>query len=157
MRIRTFAEEQWLPRPRDEVFAFFADAGNLQAITPPWLHFRIVTPCPVAMRAGTLIEYRLRLFGAPFAWRTQIEVWEPGIRFVDAQLAGPYALWRHEHAFRAEPGGTQMSDTVDYALRFGPAGHLAHALAVRRWLDAIFEHRRRRIAELLAPRTDEGS
>lgn len=151
-RVWRLRREQLVARPLPEVFAFFADAGNLEAITPPWLNFRIVTPRPIAMAQGARIEYRLRLFGVPFGWRTRIEAWEPGVRFVDAQLAGPYALWWHEHLFRAVPGGTHMTDTVDYALRFGPAGRLAHALAVRRWLDAIFDYRRERIAQLLAPR-----
>ena len=135
--------EQRLPGPPEEVFPFFADAGNLEAITPAWLGFRIVTPRPIDMRAGALIEYRLRLHGVPVSWLTRIESWEPPVRFVDAQLRGPYALWHHTHEFEADgDGGTLMRDTVRYALPLGPVGALAHRALVRRDLAAIFDFRR---------------
>lgn len=140
---------QLVPRPRAEVFAFFADAHNLERITPGFLRFRIVTPDPIAMHAGTRIDYRLSLFGVPFGWRTLIEVYEPGRRFVDVQLAGPYRRWRHLHAFEDAPGGTRMLDRVEYELPLGPLGDLAHALVVRRQLRTIFDHRRRVIDALL--------
>jgi ligand-binding SRPBCC domain-containing protein len=139
---------QLIPRPRPEVFAFFADAHNLERITPPTLHFRICTPSPIEMRAGTLIDYRLSLFGVPFRWRTLIEAFEPETRFVDVQLQGPYRRWHHAHAFEDAPGGTLMRDRVEYELPLGPLGGLAHALLVRRQLRAIFDHRREAIARL---------
>jgi ligand-binding SRPBCC domain-containing protein len=143
----TLRREQRLPGAPDEVFPFFADAGNLEAITPPWLSFRIVTPRPIPMGAGTLIEYRLRLRGLPISWLTRIETWEPGVRFVDAQLRGPYALWHHTHEFAPAPGGgTLMRDTVRYALPLGPAGALAHRLFVRRDLERIFDFRQEAVA-----------
>jgi len=134
---------QLVPRPRAEVFAFFADAHNLEAITPAFLRFRIVTPGPIAMHAGTRIEYRLSLFGVPFGWRTLIERYEPDARFVDVQLSGPYRRWRHTHDFEDAPGGTLMRDRVEYELPLGPLGALAHAALVRRQLEIIFDHRRR--------------
>ena len=144
----TLRREQTLPGTPDAVFGFFADAGNLEAITPPWLGFRIVTPRPIDMGVGTLIEYRLRLHGLPISWLTRIEVWEPGARFVDQQLRGPYALWHHTHEFAPAPGGgTRMTDTVRYALPFGPAGGIAHALFVRRDLRRIFDHRFAAVAQ----------
>ena len=144
----TLVREQRLPGPPDEVFGFFADAGNLEAITPPWLSFEIVTPRPIEMGRGTLIEYGLRLHGVPVSWLTRIEVWEPGRRFVDQQLRGPYALWHHGHEFAPAPaGGTLMRDTVRYALPAGPFGALAHRLFVRRDLDRIFDHRSTAVAE----------
>jgi ligand-binding SRPBCC domain-containing protein len=142
--------EQRLPRPPQEVFPFFADAGNLEAITPDWLRFRIVAPRPIEMRAGTLIEYRLRLHGLPISWLTRIEAWEPGARFVDMQLTGPYRLWHHTHEFEPDgAGGTVMRDTVRYALPFGPLGAVAHRAFVARDIAAIFDHRVRRVAELV--------
>lgn len=142
----TLRREQLLPGTPDDVFGFFADAGNLEAITPPWLRFRIVTPRPIPMGRGTLIEYRLRLHGLPISWLTRIEVWEPGRRFVDQQLHGPYALWHHTHEFQATADGTLMRDTVRYALPFGALGGVAHALFVRRDLERIFDFRRTAIA-----------
>ena len=134
--------EQRLPGPPERVFPFFADAANLEAITPPWLSFRVVTPRPVEMRAGTLIEYRLRLHGLPIRWLTRIEVWEPPHRFVDAQLSGPYKLWHHAHEFAPDgDGGTIMRDTVHYALPYGPLGEIARRLFVARDLASIFDHR----------------
>jgi ligand-binding SRPBCC domain-containing protein len=146
--VHVLEREQLIRRPREEVFRFFADAGNLEALTPDFLRFRILTPRPIPMRAGTLIDYRLSLAGVPFRWRTRIDVWDPPHRFVDVQLSGPYRLWHHTHELREVPGGTLMRDTVRYALPFGPLGSLAHALFVRRAVATIFDHRRRRVEEL---------
>jgi hypothetical protein len=142
--------QQRLPGPPDAVFPFFADALNLERITPPWLGFRVVTGGPIAMGPGALIEYRLRLHRVPVRWLTRIEVWEPPLRFVDAQLRGPYRTWRHEHRFEAAPGdGTLMRDRVEYELPLGALGRLAHGLFVRRDLERIFDHRRAAVAALL--------
>lgn len=132
---------QFLPRPREEVFAFFEDARNLEAITPPFLRFRVTTPGPIEMREGTLIEYRLSLFGIPFGWKTRIDVYEPGVRFVDRQLEGPYRLWRHTHTFEDVAGGTRMTDRVEYESPLGPLGTIADALFVKRTVAKIFDHR----------------
>ena len=140
--------EQLLPRPIGEAFAFFAQPGNLEAITPPWLNFKIRTPQPIVMRAGARIVYRLRYFGLPLTWHTLIEDYEPGVRFVDLQEKGPYAYWRHEHVFHSVEGGTQMCDRVEYRLFFGPLGKLANSLWVRRSVERIFDHRRQTIAAI---------
>jgi ligand-binding SRPBCC domain-containing protein len=142
---------QHVPRPRDEVFAFFADAHNLEAITPAFLRFRIVTPGEIPMAAGAIIDYRLSLSGVPFRWRTRIVVFEPGVRFVDVMLRGPYRSWEHTHTFADAPGGgTVVSDRVVYELPLGRLGAVAHTLLVRRALAAIFDHRRAETARLLA-------
>ncbi len=134
----------WLPRTRAEVFPFFADARNLEAITPPWLRFSVLTPAPIEMRAGALIDYRLRLHGVPLRWRTEIAAWEPPHRFVDRQLAGPYALWEHEHRFRDAAGGVVMSDSVTYRIRGGHlADRIGDAAVARRDLRRIFAFRSR--------------
>jgi len=146
----TLRREQHLPGSPEEVFPFFADAGNLEAITPPWLGFEVVTPRPIAMRPGALIEYRLRLHRLPVSWLTRIEEWEPGVRFVDAQLTGPYKLWHHTHEFEpAAGGGTLMRDVVRYALPLGPLGTLAHAVLVRRDVERIFDFRAEAIPRVL--------
>jgi ligand-binding SRPBCC domain-containing protein len=150
LRYHVLRREQRLPLPPGEVFPFFADAHNLEAITPPWLGFRVLTPRPIDLRVGTLIEYRLRLHGLPLAWLTQIADWAPGERFVDVQLAGPYGLWHHTHEFAPDgAGGTVMRDTVRYALPWWPLGEVAHAVLVRRDLAAIFDYRHRAVAERL--------
>ena len=150
LRYHVLKSEQRLPGTPAEVFPFFADARNLEAITPSWLSFRVTTPLPVEMRAGALIEYRLRLHGIPITWLTRIEEWLPGVRFVDQQLAGPYRLWHHTHEFEPDgQGGTLMRDTVRYALPFWPLSEVAHALLVRRDLAAIFEFRRAEVARRL--------
>lgn len=140
--------EQHLPAAPDEVFPFFADAHNLERITPPWLGFRIVTPAPISMHEGARIDYRLRLAGVPLGWRTVIREWKPGERFVDEQERGPYALWRHEHVFTPAGDGTLMLDRVDYRLPLGPLGRAAHAVAVRSVLAAIFDYRFDRVREI---------
>jgi ligand-binding SRPBCC domain-containing protein len=144
--VRTLKREQLLPAPPDEVFDFFSDAHNLAAITPPWLHFRVVTAAPIAMRPGTLIEYRLRLHRLPVNWLTRIESWLPGRRFEDRQVRGPYRLWHHTHTFEPCDGGTRVRDLVRYAMPLGPLGRLAHAAVVRRDLERIFDFRRDAVA-----------
>jgi ligand-binding SRPBCC domain-containing protein len=145
MSPRTFRSEIWLPRPLEEVFAFFADAGNLQALTPPWLDFTILTPSPIPMRPGTRIDSRLRLHGFPIRWQTEITAWEPPHRFVDEQRRGPYRLWVHEHRFETCDGGTHIADNVRYAV---PGGWLVERLIVRRDVERIFEFRRQKLLEL---------
>jgi len=129
-----------LPLRVDEVFTFFADAGNLQRITPPELHFEILTPLPVEMGRGTLLEYRLGLFGVPFRWRTRIAAWDPPHGFVDVQLSGPYAVWEHTHVFVPTDAGTLIDDHVRYRLPLSPLGEVAYPV-VRRQLDRIFSYR----------------
>ena len=140
---------QLIRRPREEVFAFFADAGNLEAITPDFLQFKILTPRPIEMRAGTLIDYRLKLAGVPFYWQTRIETFDPPYSFSDLQVKGPYRRWHHWHEFYDVPQGTIAVDRVEYELPVGPLGRLARLLFVERNLEQIFEHRRQRLRELL--------
>jgi ligand-binding SRPBCC domain-containing protein len=149
MDIRILQREQRLPGTPAEVFEFFADARNLEAITPPLLRFRVVTPAPISMRRGTLIRYRLRVRGVPVRWLTEIKEWDPPHRFVDQQLKGPYALWHHTHTFEADGHETIMRDTVRYRIGYGPLGALADALLVRRDVAAIFDYRAQRVRELL--------
>jgi ligand-binding SRPBCC domain-containing protein len=144
MTVHEFHSELWLPRPRAEVFPFFADARNLEAITPDWLHFEVLAPGPFEMRTGLRIDYRLRIHGLPLRWQSEITVWEPPHRFVDEQRRGPYRLWRHEHRFAERDGGTLCTDHVRYAV---PGGGLVHRLFVRRDVERIFEFRRRKLAE----------
>lgn len=120
------------------MFAFFADATNLEAMTPAWLHFQMISPAPIAMEAGTLIDYRIRVHGLALNWRTRINVWEPPHRFVDEQVRGPYRLWIHEHVFEPLNDGTLMRDHVRYAV---PLDFIAHRLIVRRDLERIFTFR----------------
>lgn len=136
--------------PLDAVFAFYAEAQNLERLTPRFLRFRILTPTPIVMAAGARIAYELSLFGVPLMWRTRITEWEPGVRFVDEQESGPYAYWRHTHEFEATSGGTVIRDRVDYALPFGALGALAHRLFVRRTLERIFDYRRAAAARVFA-------
>jgi ligand-binding SRPBCC domain-containing protein len=155
MKIYEYRSEQSVPRPLDEVFAFFSDARNLEAITPPWLSFEILTPQPIPMQPGTLIDYRLRWHGVPLRWRTEITRWEPPLVFADEQLRGPYALWRHTHRFEALGNGTRILDHVQYALPLGPLGQLAHAVSVRANIGQIFEYRRDRIRQRFGDPADD--
>jgi ligand-binding SRPBCC domain-containing protein len=140
--------EQWLPRPRNELFPFFAEAANLEKITPPFLHFRILTPLPIQMRQGARIDYKISLHGIPMRWRTEITVWEPPFRFVDTQIKGPYRQWIHEHTFEERDGGTLCRDRVEYRV---PGGALVHTLLVERDVRTIFAYRREALARIFSP------
>jgi ligand-binding SRPBCC domain-containing protein len=138
VKIHEFRTELWLPLSPEKVFPFFADAFNLETITPPWLHFNVLTPRPIVMREGTLIDYQLRLRGLSVCWRTRITSWQPSHRFVDEQLRGPYRQWIHEHIFEPRDGGTLCRDIVKYAV---PFDFLVHPLFVRRDVKNIFTFR----------------
>jgi ligand-binding SRPBCC domain-containing protein len=145
MKIHTLQSEVWVPRPREEIFEFFSRAENLEALTPPWLHFSLLSPNPIAMKAGTTIPYRVRLHGIPLRWESEITVWDPPHRFVDEQRKGPYSRWIHEHHFLEHAGGTKIRDTVQYSLS---GGLLVQRLFVAQNLDRIFEFRRQKVAEI---------
>jgi ligand-binding SRPBCC domain-containing protein len=140
--------EQWIPQLPNDVFQFFSNAGNLEKLTPPWLNFRILTAEPIRLHKGAEIRYQLSWRGIPLRWKTEITRWEPIAVFEDLQVSGPYRLWHHTHTFEPSRGGTLMTDTVRYALPFGPLGRIAHALMVRRNIEAIFDYRYRQIAAL---------
>ena len=148
-RAHTLRRTQVVPATLDEAFAFFADPHNLEAITPPWLRFRIVE-APAQVERGALIRYRLRLFGIPIGWLTEITAWEPPGHFVDKQVRGPFRVWEHRHRLTATAGGTEIADEVRYRLFLGPLGELVRRLVVRRWLDGIFDYRARAVAEWFA-------
>lgn len=139
---------QFIPRSRHEVFGFFSNAANLEKLTPPFLRFEILSPLPIVMRPGALIDYRLNLYGLPVHWQTEIATFDPENSFSDVQLKGPYRKWHHLHQFSEVPGGTEMRDAVDYEIPFGLFGRMAHPLFVRRSLQKIFDYRWRVVEEL---------
>ena len=147
--IHRLERTQLIERTLPEVFAFFADASNLELITPHFLRFRTVTRAPIAMRVGTRIDYEISLLGVPMHWRSHISTWEPNVRFVDEQERGPYALWHHTHDFEAQGDATLVRDTVLYSEPFGPLGSIAHVLFVERTLNRIFDFRREATARAL--------
>lgn len=145
MKIFEYTTTLWLPVPRPELFPFFAEARNLEKISPPWLSFSVLTPEPIQMAEGTLIDYRLRWRGIPMRWQSEISVWDPPRLFVDRQVRGPYRMWHHEHRFDDKDGGTEVSDHVRYAV---PFGRLANWISVRRDVESIFAHRREQLLTL---------
>lgn len=149
MRVHELERVQVVPLPPADAFRFFGDIRNLEPLTPPWLRFRVLTDRDLQLEPGALIEYRLTLHAVPVRWITRIEEWEPGHRFVDSQIRGPYRLWEHTHTFTPVDGGTRIQDRVRYALPYGPLGVLAHRAFVRRDLRRIFDYRRDATARLL--------
>ncbi len=137
-----FRAEALLPAPLDRTFAFFADAANLERLTPPWVNFRILTPMPVVMREGLEIDYRIAIHGVPMPWRSRIDVWEPGVRFVDRQIWGPYRWWRHEHRFEAVGSATRVIDEI----AFVPRLRRVSGRMVRRDVERIFAYRQQALA-----------
>ena len=148
MKTHTIEASMLIPRSREQVFPFFCDVVNLQRITPPELDFRILTSLPVEINKGTQVDYQLKLFGIAFNWRSEITVWDPPNRFVDAQISGPYKLWEHTHLFYENDGGTLIDDQVKYRLPFWPFGEIAYPV-VRAQLKRIFNYRQQKIRESL--------
>jgi len=142
MKVYTLTQEQWLNAPLDDVFPFFSRPENLERLTPGMLGMKVLTPPPIPMHVGAIIDYVVSINGLPMRWTTCISEYDPPHRFVDVQLKGPYAFWHHTHTFVAEGDGTRIRDEVRYMLPFGPLGRIAHRLLVRRQLDTIFGHRR---------------
>ncbi|MBI1846387.1 MAG: SRPBCC family protein [Candidatus Rokubacteria bacterium] len=140
---------RWLPLPRSQVFAFFAEPANLARVTPPWLRFTLVGAPPV-MAAGAVLDCRMRWLGVGLAWRAYIREYDAPYRFVDVQVRGPYARWEHRHLFLEERQGTWVEDRVTYRLPLGPVGRAVHALCVRRQLAAIWDYRWGQVAARLA-------
>jgi ligand-binding SRPBCC domain-containing protein len=136
----------WVPRKRPDVFALFADAFQLERLTPPWLRFRVLTQSPIEMHKGRFIDYQLRLHGFPVRWRTEITGWEPPFRFQDSQIRGPYSLWTHTHTFEEVDGGTLVRDRVVYRVL---GGSLVNRLFVQGDLRRIFRYRHEQLPELL--------
>jgi ligand-binding SRPBCC domain-containing protein len=132
---------QVVPGTLEEVFAFFESPWNLERITPPWLRFEITDATDEKMRVGTEIAYGLRWQGVPLRWRTRIAECEPNVMFADEMTSGPYRRWYHRHLFEPVAGGVEVRDVVEYELPLGWIGGLAHALLVRRQLEAIFDYR----------------
>lgn len=139
--------EMLVDLPREQVFDFFSDASKLEQITPPWLNFSVLTPMPVEIHEGLLLDYKLKLHRIPIKWQTEICVWEPSVRFVDRQLKGPYRLWYHEHRFEEVDGKTLVRDDVHYIPR---GGKLIHRLFVQPDLEKIFRFRQDRLTEIFA-------
>jgi ligand-binding SRPBCC domain-containing protein len=141
--------ESIIPRSIEEVFAFFSDAGNLERLTPPWLNFNILTPLPIDMREGRLIDYKLRIRGVPVWWQSEITEWNPPYSFADHSRRGPYKYWRHQHRFEPCDGGTRVVDDVHYDV---PGGAIVHWLVVKRDVQKIFEYRLRMLQEIFPAR-----
>lgn len=151
MAVHTLHTKQIIRATREQAWAFFSDPRNLAKITPPTLGFEVLTPdLPARIRAGLMIAYRVRpLFGIPMQWLTEITHVEEGVRFIDEQRVGPYAVWHHEHEFRdLGEGRVEMEDRVTYVLPFGPLGDLVHPLLVKPQLEAIFGFRERAVREM---------
>lgn len=144
--------EQHFEQSPEELFSLFAQAENLARITPAWLDFQILTPRPIEMKAGTLIDYRLKLHRIPLRWRTKITAWEPPYRFVDEQIKGPYRFWIHQHILEPHEDGTLMRDRVTFLSR-GPGLllPLLHKLFVNRNVREVFEYRRAKLRDMLRP------
>jgi len=147
-RVRTLERRQRVPTMPEGTFEFFADPRNLEAITPPWLRFRIVS-APARLERESLLTYRLRLFGFPIRWHTRIAEWLPPHAFTDVQLKGPYRLWEHTHRLTPVGEGTEIHDHVRYRLPLEPISSLVSSVTVERWLDAIFDYRAEQIDRLL--------
>lgn len=143
-----FISELWINKPKEELFEFFSNASNLNLVTPKWLSFEILTPTPIFIKRGTIIDYRLKLHKFPIKWKTKITNWEPPFRFVDSQIKGPYKTWIHEHKFVDQKNGTLMIDTVEYKAPGRIFEPLINFLFVRRDVKRIFQYREQQFSAI---------
>jgi ligand-binding SRPBCC domain-containing protein len=156
MKIYSLTSRQLVPYPLNEVFPFFSKPENLGLLTPENLGFQILTPSPVCMKEGAIIDYAITIASVPVRWTTLITSYEPPYRFIDVQLKGPYAYWRHTHSFSETDDGTLITDEVDYAMPFGLAGKIIHTAMIRRQLKNIFRNRGYAIEKIFPPRDQRG-
>ena len=147
MKTLHFEHSTPLALPLETVFDFFSKAENLEKLTPPWLRFEILTPEPIEMGVGTLLDYRLRIRGLPIRWRGEITTWDPPYVFVDEQRRGPYRFWRHEHRFVETSEGVRIEDRVEYAVW---GGSLIARLFVQPDLRLVFDYRTTRLEEIFS-------
>ncbi len=154
MNVRQLNTQLWVPQSLKTVFAFFADATNLETLTPPWLNFKVLSPQPIEMKPGTLIDYQLKLHGIPVRWQSEISAWNPPYAFIDEQVKGPYQLWHHRHLFREHEGGTLVCDQIDYA-HLG--GNWVHRYFVEPDLKKIFNFRHEKLREIFTISSSEGA
>jgi ligand-binding SRPBCC domain-containing protein len=150
MKIRKFQSSIWIPAPVETAFSFFSKAENLDRITPPWLHFKILTTLPVEMGEGTLLDYQLKLHGIPVSWQTQIINWNPPFQFVDVQLRGPYRKWIHTHTFTSQNNGTLVEDSVDYAVPGFFLEPFINKYLVQPDISKIFAYRRDQLTRIFS-------
>jgi ligand-binding SRPBCC domain-containing protein len=150
MKTYTFETQTILDNAIGEVFPFFANAENLDKVTPPWLKFEILTPLPIKMKVGTKVDYQLRLHGIPIRWRSEITEWDPPYKFTDVQIKGPYRFWKHEHFFTAESNRTRMIDRVEYAIPGWIFSPVVHSLFVKRDMKKIFDYREQKFLEIFS-------
>ena len=148
MKIFNFKKELYVERPLEEVFNFFSRAENLQKVTPPQLQFHILTPLPIEMKTGTIIDYQLKVYHLPFSWRTEITEWDPPHKFTDIQVRGPYRKWIHQHFFEKSGDGTMMKDLLQYAIPGGIFATWINSLLVRKDIESIFRFREKRFREI---------
>jgi len=148
MKIFNFKKELYVERPLEEVFNFFSRAENLQKVTPPQLQFHILTPLPIEMKTGTIIDYQLKIHHLPFSWRTEITEWDPPHKFTDIQVRGPYRKWIHQHFFEKSGDGTMMKDLLQYAIPGGIFATWINSLLVRKDIESIFRFREKRFREI---------
>jgi hypothetical protein len=154
MRDRKFESKIWIAAPIEAAFSFFSKAENLDKITPPWLHFQILTSLPVKMGEGTLLDYRLKLHGFPIKWQTKIVEWNPPFHFVDLQLRGPYRKWVHTHKFVGKDNGTVIEDNVTYAVPGFFLEPFINKYFVGPDIIRIFEYRRKQLTEIFKDRNE---
>jgi ligand-binding SRPBCC domain-containing protein len=150
MKTYTFETQTILNKPIQEVFPFFANAENLDKVTPPWLKFEILTPMPIEMKIGTQVDYRLRLHGIPIRWRSEITEWDPPHKFTDIQIKGPYQFWKHKHLFSADSNRTKMVDRIQYRIPGWIFSPIVHSLFVKHDLDKIFAFREKTFLKIFS-------
>ena len=156
-RIWVLRATQVLPRTVDEVFPFFADAYNLEKLTPSFLKFNVLTPRPIDMRSGAEIRYKLKVRGLPIKWKTTILNWDPPRQFVDTQDSGPYDLWHHTHTFEPTQDGqaTLCTDVVRYKPKGWFLAGFINKFFVQKDVEQIFQYRFDKLAELFPPKASE--
>lgn len=148
---KAFVRAFTVPRSPDDVSDFFADAGHLEHIAPRWLSLHYISPRDTPIVPDATLDYRVRIGGVPFSWRTRIVDVQPGRSLAYEQEVGPCAVWRHLYDYLPVDDGTQIVDSVLWSMPLGWAGRAGRRALGDVIVQRMFDVRERRLRELLAP------
>lgn len=107
------------------------------------------------MGLGDTVTWNAHHLGRDWSMTSKITEADPPHRFVDEQIDGPFASFRHEHLFRAlHDTTTEMVDHVEFRAPLGPLGRIAELLVLRWYIPRLIDLRNATIADAVRNRSN---